>query len=416
MARITSALFLDFDNIFGGLFNLDRDAAYSLADSPGAWLEALSSRSLPADTRRDFLVRRAYLNPAGRIYDERTGNERGWLYFQRFRPNLVQAGFEVVDCPSLTYSHKNAADIRITIDVIQSLNANTRYDEFIVASSDADFTPLLQILRADDRRTTIVSSGESATAYRSIATTFVGATDLIHMLSSQDQTVGDTTAIASTDERESESLERVKQIARTYVDESDRPLRLADLGQMLHSSEFGEEIDQSSWFGAGSLSEVMRSLGFSTLGHYVWDPERHSEPDLEEANPSPDYVPESLMRIFRVAEQPQLSSENWNETLEALAQYVSTNDFNLTECTAWIRDHLAGGGTRVGRKAIGLVVFGATYGGVDLNSTPPPSVVEIRDAVLKNILGRAQGSMLRLTIDDEDNLRSWLSGEGCVSA
>ena len=172
MERIRSAFFLDFDNIYGGMYQLDRDAAYALADAPGRLLEALATRRLPSGGRRDLLVLRAYLNPAGFIQDSERGNDTDRLYLSRYRPNLTRSGFEVVDCPALTYEQKNAADIRIVIDVLQRLNAKTYYDEFIVASSDADFTPLLQHLRASDRRTTIISTGTTAPAYRNIASVY----------------------------------------------------------------------------------------------------------------------------------------------------------------------------------------------------------------------------------------------------
>lgn len=62
-------------------------------------------------------------------------------------------------------SAKNGADIRIAVEVMTALRAETRYDEFVLASSDADFTPLLQVLRAHDRRVTVISTGSSTAAY-----------------------------------------------------------------------------------------------------------------------------------------------------------------------------------------------------------------------------------------------------------
>ena len=277
MARLKSALFLDFDNIFSGLFNFERTAALEFVNNPSAWLDALTTQSLPDDTRRDFLVRRAYLNPAGRIYDNEIGNESGWLYFQKFRPFFVQAGFEVVDCPSLTSGHKNAADIRMTIDILNSLAADTIYDEFLIASSDADFTPLLQILRANDRQTTIMSTGETAIAYRSIANICLGATDLIDMLTDKRPSLAvKGSSIAETGP--SEKSQQVRHKAKRYITESDGTILLSQLGKELRA-EFGNEIDQTDWFGTGSLGSFVRSLDYRTSGHYALDPEKHPEPN-----------------------------------------------------------------------------------------------------------------------------------------
>lgn len=182
MQRITSALFLDFDNIFSGLLDLDREAALALAEHPDELIHELTTHGMHDGVRRDLLVRRAYLNPTGIVRDKELGNDQGILYLNRFRPHLVRAGFEVIDCPALTMRQKNAADIRIVIDVLGALESPVRYDEIIVASSDSDFTPLLLKLRANDRRTTIITAGTLAPAYQAVADTYIDEQQLIALL------------------------------------------------------------------------------------------------------------------------------------------------------------------------------------------------------------------------------------------
>lgn len=114
--------------------------------------------------------------------DKELGNDQGILYLNRFRPHLVRAGFEVIDCPALTMRQKSAADIRIVIDVLGALESPVRYDEIIVASSDSDFTPLLLKLRANDRRTTIITAGTLAPAYQAVADTYIDEQQLIALL------------------------------------------------------------------------------------------------------------------------------------------------------------------------------------------------------------------------------------------
>ena len=181
MERLRSALFFDFDNIFRGLVDRHRHVAYALAEDPERFLAALATLGL-TEQRRAVLVQRAYMNPAGSIQDAEKGNAQGRLFFHRFRPNFTRAGFEVIDCPVLTAGQKNAADIRMVIDLMQLLSTTTAYDEFIIASADADFTPLLQLLRAQDRRTAVISAGPTAPAYRSIANVYVDAEDLVDLL------------------------------------------------------------------------------------------------------------------------------------------------------------------------------------------------------------------------------------------
>ncbi len=155
---VRSALFVDFDNIYSGLREIDARAAERFATNPHAWVEWMIS-GLPAPEARDqaqperaILIRRCYLNP-----------ER----FQRHRADFTRAGFEVVDCPPLTRQGKTSTDIRMVMDILDTLKHETFFGEFILLSSDADFTPVLLRLRSMDRRTLVLTVGPAARAYRS---------------------------------------------------------------------------------------------------------------------------------------------------------------------------------------------------------------------------------------------------------
>ena len=110
-----SAILVDFDNVFITLWDLDRDAALGFASEPADWLQVLANTHLLGEPRR-WLVTRCYLNPAGYVHAPGEPNQR--LYFSRFRPGLVRAGFEVIDCPAVARGGKNAADIRIVVDAL----------------------------------------------------------------------------------------------------------------------------------------------------------------------------------------------------------------------------------------------------------------------------------------------------------
>jgi hypothetical protein len=161
--RVRSALFVDFENIHLGLQRLDPAAANRFAVNPQGWLTWLESLAYPAlgatDFRRDLLIRYCYLNPVSSA---------------RYRVYFTRAGFHVVDCPPLTAAGKNSADIHIVIDVLDILGHPTRFDEVILLSADADYTPVMLRLRAHDRRTVIITSGPSARAFRAACDHVVG--------------------------------------------------------------------------------------------------------------------------------------------------------------------------------------------------------------------------------------------------
>ncbi len=155
--RIRTALFVDFDNIYLGLHRVDPEAAEVFATEPTRWLAWMergligkSQSSEPGRMPLAVLVRKCYLNPKT---------------FHKYRPYFTRAAFEVVDCPPLTSLGKTSSDIRMVMDILDTLGHPTRFDEFMILSGDADFTPVLLRLRAHDRRTVVVAVGYAASAY-----------------------------------------------------------------------------------------------------------------------------------------------------------------------------------------------------------------------------------------------------------
>lgn len=125
---------------------------------------ALPMGGYEPETRRSILLRRCYLSPRR---------------FGRHRPSFTRAGFDVIDCPALTMRGKNSADIRMVIDIFDALQHETWFDEFIILSSDSDFTPVLSRLRAHDRRTTVLTVGNISGAYRGACDLMIGSEDFI---------------------------------------------------------------------------------------------------------------------------------------------------------------------------------------------------------------------------------------------
>src|SRR5690606_40728393 len=111
-----------------------------------------------------------------------TDNSTDMNSFPFVRHHFLRAGFEVIDCPPLTAQLKNSADIRMVMDVRDIMNHETYYDEFIILSGDADFTPVLHRLRAHARRTVIFANDHTAAPYTAICDGEVREADLIRLL------------------------------------------------------------------------------------------------------------------------------------------------------------------------------------------------------------------------------------------
>jgi hypothetical protein len=125
-------------------------------------------------------MNRCYGNPVPRrnAHDNSTDMNS----FPFVRHHFLRAGFEVIDCPPLTAQLKNSSDIRMVMDVRDYLTHDTYFDEFIILSGDADFTPVLHRLRAHARRTVIFANDFTAAPYTAISDGEVREADLIALI------------------------------------------------------------------------------------------------------------------------------------------------------------------------------------------------------------------------------------------
>lgn len=245
MPELRSALLLDFDNLVSGLRDgAGSEVALRFAQQPESWLERLLS-----DRPRRALLRRCYMNPAG-ILDDEAGSR---FRYSEFRWAFMAAGFEVIDCPKLTRL-KNAADVRIALDAMEAMLSPVHFDEFTLLSTDADFVPLLQRLRAADRRTRLVAHPEVGRIVRSAADEVIGLDVLAGWLGWQ----------ASPDPGEAFGAQGnsadLLGVVRDIMMEAQDPVHVPHLGQMVRNRT-GQTLRGSDFAGYGSLDALLAAAG-----------------------------------------------------------------------------------------------------------------------------------------------------------
>ncbi len=272
-----AAILVDFDNVFTRLWERDVELAIRFASDPARWLKALT-RSSSGEKRR-WLVARCYLNPSGWVSDP--GEPGGRLRFYKLRPAFVEAGFEVIDCPPVTRGAKNAADIRIVMDVLDLLDRRTRFDEFVFVSGDSDFTPLLHRLRGEDRLTAIVAPGGLAAAYASVADRVVGFDRLADMLdAADDQADVPARPDSITNGHDVAADQRAfAALVRRKYEEAKTALNLSALSSAV--IEALPNAKASEWFGAVTFRRAITGLalpGARFSQHHLWAEGRHSRP------------------------------------------------------------------------------------------------------------------------------------------
>lgn len=265
-----SALFVDFDNVYSSLRRLDPTAADRFASQPLAWMEWMAQSlelpaHTPAGTRRRVLVRRCYLNPQ---------------VYQRFRPAFNRAGFEIIDCPAMTSGGKTSTDIHMVLDIVDLLQHNVHYDEFIVFSADADFTPVLRKLRRWDRRTTVLAIGFPSAAYQACADLLIDQDEFMRagLAYNESELASPVCVQVASAPPKAALMQSMTRFIMGTVAESSRPVPLPWLASRAPSEIAG--LDASTWAGLGSFRKLIDALQLTPLivdweSGMVLDPARH---------------------------------------------------------------------------------------------------------------------------------------------
>lgn len=126
---IQSALFIDHENV-GGLC-----PPQSIAN----WVAWLEDGEFDGGRKRKFVDKRVYWNPSALQHEKA----------------FIAGGFQPILCEKFRRL-KNGADIRMTFDIAEAVLKSKKIKEFILFSKDTDFVPVLQKLRINKRRSTVL--------------------------------------------------------------------------------------------------------------------------------------------------------------------------------------------------------------------------------------------------------------------
>lgn len=263
-----SAVFVDYDNIYLSLKRKNDEAAKRFAKDAALWLSEIASGSLitPTNTlasvaNRRIVMSRCYGNPVPRRNNH--DNSTDMNSFPFVRHHFLRAGFEAIDCPPLTAQLKNSADIRMVMDVRDYLLHDTYFEEFIILSGDADFTPLLHRLRAHARRTVIFANDNTAAPYTAIADGEIRESSLISLLldgrlsgEAEPNNAPQLAPIRSTANVEAWGKDIIAEVVET-VRTATQPVPLEALADKAVRSLGHERTAGSGWGGAGSFRELL---------------------------------------------------------------------------------------------------------------------------------------------------------------
>lgn len=444
-----SALFVDFDNVFSLLRQLQPGAAEQFARHPDAWIHWLThSFELPEphdeEQRRRLLVRRCYLNP-------------NW--YQAYRHAFLRAGFEIVDCPPVTSQGKTSTDIHLVLDAVDLLQHDTHYDEFIVFSADADFTPLLRKLRRHDRRTTVLAIGFPSAAYQASADLLIPervfVSEALHGANGRNDTVpGPSTeleqksadcaevdrpaVIASAPAPVIQQLPGVARPSRAAtpgelseianriwqaVDESPSPVSSGQLASRL-KADFPEALE--NWNGCGTFRAFFMSLKLARLvwvsgsGGRLIDPARHEmEGRSPHEEPDSPWVDEgdifgTVKDVCSLTRAPMLPSKDLRAVLEALSSVLAQGPYQPSTTAAQVCSKcLETTGLRVRQRDVAFLIKGMQLNG-HVFGAGQDDVGTLGSRLVNQILFLCAREQMILDEPAVVSIRRWITGQGAA--
>lgn len=447
--EIYSALYVDFDNIYTRLSEQDPVLARTFATNPQRWMRWLEGHALRMmygdGVRRRILKRCCYLNP---------------IRYHEFRPFFIRTAFQVVDCPPLTNYGKTSADIHLVMDCMDALAHVTRFDEIIILSGDADFTPLLLRIQEHARRSLVLSVGYTSPAYAAACSWriredwFVAqaleeprldehearedrAVDTRHFETRENRALDERNRHAGTHERDGlehgnrqdkaagvnlSVFKRVRLVEsiKQLVSESSVPVPLPSVAQVLQR----EQEAPPDWFGAGTLRDLLELLDlapieFSPSGQgVVYDPDRHDRP--EESGLRDDFrlrmpdLYEFALKVHRLTDLPLLKPEHYSVLLNMLIDEVNTHGFSRSETIRHIEDHCEDEGLPISSSQIGFIVEAVIRGGLSLSGGKADQAIDLkkaRNAFVQRVVELCKLSQLTLSASEMNLIHEWLQSD-----
>ncbi|MDR2668630.1 MAG: NYN domain-containing protein [Desulfovibrio sp.] len=428
--EVFSALYVDFDNIYTRLYEQDINLARTFGSNPQRWMRWIEGHALRMmygdGVRRRILKRCCYLNP---------------IRYHEFRPYFIRTAFQVVDCPPLTNYGKTSADIHLVMDCMDALAHPTRFDEIIILSGDADFTPLLLRIQEHARRSLVLSVGYTSPAYAAACSWRIREDWFISQALEEardepERDERDTRPEARADERRPRATVVVPPTAdtatptprvtlpahkRTHIIEAIRQLAaesatavpLPSVAQVLQQDH---EATQD-WFGAGSLRTLLGTLDITPLVFdpagrgYIVDPQRHARPESD--GPRGDFrlnhpeLYEFALKVHRLTDLPLLSPEQYTAVLGIFAEETVGHGLSRAVTARNIEDRCEDEGLTLDSVDITFILDALVRGGAAPSTDPPPNAGRLAEALAADAVELCKLSQLDIGPREQNLLKQW---------
>ncbi len=447
MRRLASAIFVDFDNLYLSINARSQQAAQAFGTAPQVWLDwLLDTVEMPGFPdnemkERNFLIRRCYASPRA---------------IQYFRPYYARNAFHVIECQPMTRGGKNTADIYMVMDVLDTLVAYPHIEEFVIFSSDSDFTPVITRLRAHNKRTMIYSTEMTAAAYKAACDDMVVEQDFVDMLlehaaahartypDQQDNrhvrngprpqqqpnssaprriTPSPATPQPIIPDLDGQIRQDLIDAIRGLVIGKEEPLPLKDLVDTL-LERFGSRIEVSRWAGAGSVTQFLCNQAIENIGlnlnapAFIYDTDHYTPPQEQDPLPAlaaavqdvsalDDGLTALIARLNTLTNVPDLSPSTYAILFHALVEDIRARPYSLWQTAKSVRDRLLTQGIDVHHRLVFFVLRGIEFSKHRYSAEDTPQLLAAQ--FRRQVLSLCHTASLELNEQEEALLARWIT-------
>jgi len=190
------AVFVDFENLAIGVRDMKGDVPFEI----GLVLKRLLEK--------------------GRIVSKRAYCD--WTSYRGVMREWHEHGFEMIDIPRSKLSGKNSADIRMVVDALDLCYGKSHIDTFALLTGDSDFSPLVSMLKENDRR--VLGCGvKNSTSDLLISNCdeFIYYDDLVRAKKTPPKVIAKKKAESKSDDKKQEAMDRLVEIVSSLRMEYD---------------------------------------------------------------------------------------------------------------------------------------------------------------------------------------------------
>ena len=355
----------------------------------------------------------------------------------------------------------------MVMDVRDYLTHETYFNEFIILSSDADFTPVLHRLRAHARRTVIFANDHTAAPYKALSDGEIREQDFIDLLLEEIETDVEAPQIASGVDQQANRDQIIAEVVKAVM-EANAPQPLEVLAERAIRVLGHDKTVGSGWAGVGNfrdllLKELPAGVKLTDQAPYfAYDVSRAitrqeqqplPAPDLSEppttqlqpeppeltTSPAPVQVPpaapeppaaeapdaqpsaglspqramslqESIARIHQACKAPPLSPPEYRAVFSVLANEIASNKMQGVQTV----ENVMAGCRELGidAKAEDIRFIIDVVGKQDPWFERGASAIVFASRFRNFVIGQCQAAGMNLSSDEIDLIDAWFAGGG----